>query len=97
MRIYRAVEDESNLPEEDKEKIAILRLVPNGEYITNVGMRQDEYFILEHTGMDNPEIASLLRAVSETNFMMRGGMPADRTKLIIAWVERMMGRCDEHP
>ena len=98
MKIYRAVEDESSLPAEDKEKIAILKLVPNGEYIPKVGLRQNEYFILEHTDKDGPELVALLASVSQTNFLRQEGLQHNaRTKLVIAYLQAYIERYnDEH-
>jgi hypothetical protein len=99
MRIYRAVEDENNLPAEDKEKIAILKLVPNGEYIPKVGLRQNEYFILEHTDKDGPELVALLASVSQTNSLRNEGLPQiARSKLFMAYIQTYIERYnDEHP
>jgi hypothetical protein len=56
MRIYKAVEDDKKLSVSDMEKVALLKLVENGQYIKNVGIRQDDYYILEIDDIDKEEL-----------------------------------------
>jgi hypothetical protein len=55
MRIYKAVEEDKKLSVSDMEKVALLKLVENGQYIKNVGIRQDDYYILEIDDIDKEE------------------------------------------
>jgi hypothetical protein len=56
MRIYKAVEEDKKLSVSDMEKVALLKLVENGQYIKNVGIRQDDYYILEIDDIDKEEL-----------------------------------------
>ena len=57
MRIYKAVEEDKKLSVSDMEKVALLKLVENGQYIKNVGIRQDDYYILEIDDIDKEELS----------------------------------------
>ena len=53
MKIYHAVQENSDdIPIEDKEKIAVLKLVDVGKYIKNVGIRDGQFYVLADDATD---------------------------------------------
>jgi len=53
MRIYHEVnKDSPDTPNEDKEKIAILKLVDVGKYVENVGIRDGQLYIIAESNTD---------------------------------------------
>jgi hypothetical protein len=46
MKVYHAIDENSpDISKEDKEKIAILKLVETGKYIKNVGIRDGQFYV----------------------------------------------------
>lgn len=61
MKIYKVVEGvDAPIAGADREKIAVLKLVNNGVYIDKVGMRQDEYYMLEEFEIDGEALGCVL-------------------------------------
>jgi hypothetical protein len=61
MKIYKVVDGvDTPIATADREKIAVLKLVNNGVYIDKVGMRQDEYYMLEEFDLDGEALGCVL-------------------------------------
>jgi hypothetical protein len=53
MKIYHAIDENSpDIPDKDKEKIAVLKLVDVGKYIKNVGIRDGQFYVLADDATD---------------------------------------------
>lgn len=53
MKVFHALDVESsNLSNEDKEKIAVLKLVDVGKYVENVGIRDGQFYIIAESNTD---------------------------------------------
>ena len=53
MKIYHVLDENSSIvPQEDKEKIAILKLVETGRFVENVGVRDGQFFIIPENAVD---------------------------------------------
>lgn len=53
MKVYHAMhEDSPDITKEDKEKISILKLVEVGKYVTNVGIRDGQFYVLADNATD---------------------------------------------
>lgn len=53
MKVFHALDVESsNLSDEDKEKIAVLKLVDVGKYVENVGIRDGQFYIIAESNTD---------------------------------------------
>ena len=53
MKIYHEVnKDSDDIPIEDKEKMAILKLVDVGRYVKNVGIRDGQFYVLSENSTD---------------------------------------------
>jgi len=53
MKIYHALDENSSiLSKEDKEKIAILKLVDIGKYVKNVGIRDGQFYVIAENDTD---------------------------------------------
>jgi hypothetical protein len=53
MKIYHAMhEDSPDISIEDKEKMAILKLVDVGKYIKNVGIRDGQFYVIAENDTD---------------------------------------------
>ena len=53
MKIYHVIDENSSIvPQEDKEKIAILKLAEPSKYIENVGVRDGQFFIIPENKSD---------------------------------------------
>lgn len=53
MKVYHAMhEDSPDISKEDKEKMAILKLVDVGKYIKNVGIRDGQFYVIAEDDTD---------------------------------------------
>ena len=53
MKVYHAMhEDSPDISKEDKEKMAILKLVEVGKYIKNVGIRDGQFYVIAENDTD---------------------------------------------
>jgi len=53
MKIYHKLDENSDaIPKEDKEKIAILKLVDVGKYIKDVGIKDGQFYVLSENNTD---------------------------------------------
>lgn len=53
MKVFHAIDVESSpLSNEDKEKIAVLKLVDVGKYVENVGIRDGQFYIIAENNTD---------------------------------------------
>ena len=53
MKVFHAIDAESSIiSEQDKEKIAVLKLVDVGKYIENVGIRDGQFYIIAENNAD---------------------------------------------
>jgi hypothetical protein len=53
MKVYHAMhEDSPDVSKEDKEKMAILKLVDVGKYIKNVGIRDGQFYVIAENDTD---------------------------------------------
>ena len=53
MKVFHAIDAESSIiSEQDKEKIAVLKLVDVGKYVENVGIRDGQFYVLAENDTD---------------------------------------------
>jgi hypothetical protein len=53
MKIYHVMDENSSIvPQEDREKIAVLKLVETGKYVENMGVRDGQFFIIPENKSD---------------------------------------------
>ena len=53
MKVYHAMHENSpDISKEDKEKMAILKLVDVGKYIKNVGIRDGQFYVIAENDTD---------------------------------------------
>ena len=53
MKVFHAIDAESSIiSEQDKEKIAVLKLVDVGKYVENVGNRDGQFYIIAENNTD---------------------------------------------
>ena len=53
MKVFHAIDAESStISEQDKEKIAVLKLVDVGKYVENVGIRDGQFYIIAENNTD---------------------------------------------
>ena len=53
MKVFHALDAEaSTISDEDKEKIAVLKLVDVGKYVENVGIRDGQFYIIAENDTD---------------------------------------------
>ena len=53
MKVYHEVnKDSSDIPLEDREKMAILKLVDVGKYVKDVGIRDGQFYVLSENDTD---------------------------------------------
>lgn len=53
MKVFHAIDAESStISEQDKEKIAVLKLVDVGKYVENVGIRDGQFYIIAENDTD---------------------------------------------
>jgi hypothetical protein len=53
MKIYHAINEHSpDIPDKDKEKMSILKLVDVGKYVKNVGIRDGQFYVLADDAAD---------------------------------------------
>ena len=54
MKIYHELEQGWNsIPEEDAEKIALLKLTESGKYVEGIGMRDGPFYVLAESATDD--------------------------------------------
>ena len=77
MKVYHAMhEDSPDISKEDKEKMAILKLVDVGKYIKNVGIRDGQFYVLAEDDTDEvyleyKEAMSNIQALMNTKMDFR--------------------------
>ena len=53
MKVYHAIDEQSSVvSQEDKEKMAILKLVDVGKYIKGVGIRDGQFYVIAENDTD---------------------------------------------
>jgi hypothetical protein len=53
MKVFHAIDAESSIiSEQDKEKIAVLKLVDVGKYVENVGIRDGQFYVIAENETD---------------------------------------------
>jgi hypothetical protein len=53
VKIYHAINEHSpDIPDKDKEKMSILKLVEVGKYIKNVGIRDGQFYVIADDATD---------------------------------------------
>ncbi len=53
MKVFHAIDAESSIiSEQDKEKIAVLKLVDVGKYVENIGIRDGQFYIIAENETD---------------------------------------------
>ena len=53
MKIYHVMDENSSIvPQEDKEKMAILKLTETGKFVENIGVRDGQFFIIPENPTD---------------------------------------------
>jgi hypothetical protein len=77
MKVYHAMhEDSPDISKEDKEKMAILKLVDVGKYIKNVGIRDGQFYVIAEDDTDEvyleyKEAMSNIQALMNTKMDFR--------------------------
>jgi hypothetical protein len=80
MKIYHAIhEDSPDISIQDKEKMAILKLVDVGKYIKNVGIRDGQFYVIADDATDEVYL-EYREAMHNINLAMRKKID---TRLII--------------
>ena len=70
MKVYHAMhEDSPDITKEDKEKISILKLVEVGKYVTNVGIRDGQFYVLADNDTDEVYL-EYREAIAKINLAM---------------------------
>ena len=57
MKVIRIDDEETKLTKRQKQKVAILKLTENGKYIENIGIKDNEFFLLTEDDVDEKYIA----------------------------------------
>jgi len=57
MKVIRIDDEETKLTKRQKQKIAILKLTENGKYIENIGIKDNEFFLLTEGDDDEQYLA----------------------------------------
>jgi hypothetical protein len=57
MKIIRIDDEETKLTKRQKQKVAILKLTENGKYIENIGIKDNEFFLLTEGDDDEQYLA----------------------------------------
>jgi hypothetical protein len=71
MKIYHAIhEDSPDISIQDKEKMAILKLVDVGKYIKNVGIRDGQFYVIADDATDEVYL-EYREAMHNINLAMR--------------------------
>ena len=53
MKVYHVMDENSSIvPQEDREKIAVLKLAETGKYVENMGVRDGPFFIIPENKSD---------------------------------------------
>ena len=53
MKVYHVMDENSSIvPQEDREKIAFLKLAETGKYVENMGVRDGQFFIIPENKSD---------------------------------------------
>ena len=77
MKVFHALDAESStISNEDKEKIAVLKLVDVGKYIKNVGIRDGQFYVIAEDDTDEvyleyKEAMSNIQALMNTKMDFR--------------------------
>ena len=60
MKIFLKGDENANcVSKEDKEKISMLKLLDSGKYLQNVGIRQDNFFLITENLSDENYLGSI--------------------------------------
>lgn len=71
MKVYHAMHENSpDISTEDKEKMAILKLVDVGKYIKNVGIRDGQFYVLAEDDTDEVYL-EYREALNNINALMK--------------------------
>ena len=57
MKVIRIDDEETKLTKRQKQKVAILKLTENGKYIENIGIKDNEFFLLTEGDDDEQYLA----------------------------------------
>jgi hypothetical protein len=60
MKVVKIDDEETKLTKRQQQKVAILKLTANGKYIENVGIRDNEFFLLTE-GEDDEEYLAFMQ------------------------------------
>jgi len=70
MKIFHAIDEESSdISKEDKEKMAILKLVDVGKYIKGIGIRDGQFYVLADNETDEVYL-EYREAIAKINLAM---------------------------
>jgi hypothetical protein len=79
MKIYHAINEHSpDIPDKDKEKMSILKLVDVGKYVKNVGIRDGQFYVLADDATDEVYL-EYREAMHNINLAMRNKIDARKS------------------
>ena len=64
MKVIHDKDDKKRLTEEDRERIAILKLMDNGQYVEGVGIKDNDYFLLVEDRIDEKYLARYFEGIT---------------------------------
>jgi hypothetical protein len=68
MKVIRIDDEETKLTKRQKQKVAILKLTENGKYIENIGIKDNEFFLLTE-GEDDEEYLAFMFLDTSPNLL----------------------------
>jgi hypothetical protein len=53
MKVVRITDEDTKLTKKQRQQVAILKLIDNGKYVENVGIKDNEFYLLVETEQDD--------------------------------------------
>ena len=78
MKVIHVKDDFTKLTKSDQERLAILKLMDNGQYVEGVGIKDNDYFLLVEDDIDETYLA---------NYFQQGLSPGSKAMTRDAMVE----------
>jgi len=75
MKVIRIDDEETKLTKRQKQKVAILKLTENGKYIENIGIKDNEFFLLTE-GEDDEEYLAFMQ-----HRTLKGGVKTTKSEV----------------
>lgn len=67
MKVIHVKDDFTKLTKKDRERIAILKLMDNGQYVEGVGIKDNDYFLLVEEDIDETYLAKYFRGLERNS------------------------------